>query len=215
MNATDVTVPITKLPLPSNQTESHDDDNGIETIKSYMTVAVVPLVIILLSITVALLSWAFSDRCFISIFMVLLSIINLFFAFVHVFAWNSPIMMTVPFFLASAAMGLLLQIVVGLARCVTSCLKYDEAYLSFSTFFTQYLRNETCGLAINHTILAVAALTTISTLPVVYFWVQFFIEQPAHAGAHSRFISVLLFLSIFSVQASCKCRAKNSEIIFL
>lgn len=135
MNTTDVTVPIAKLPLPSNQTESPDDDNGIETIKSYMTVAVVPLVIILLSITVALLSWAFSDRCFISIFMVLLSIINLFFAFVHVFAWNSPIMMTVPFFLASAAMGLLLQIVVGIARCVTSCLKYDEAYLSFSTFF--------------------------------------------------------------------------------
>ena len=115
----------TKLPPPPplpNNTESTSSDD-VETIKSYMTVAVVPLVIIVLSITVALLSWAFSDRCFIGIFMTLLSIINLFFAFVHVFAWNSPIMMTVPFFLASAAMGLLLQVAVGIARCVTSCLE--------------------------------------------------------------------------------------------
>ena len=106
----------------NNQTEAtHTDGQSGETLGTYMGVAAVPLIIIILAVTVAVLSWSYSDRCFISIFLVLMAVVNLFFAFVHMFAWNSPIMMSVPFFLLSAGLGLILQIAVGIARCFTSC----------------------------------------------------------------------------------------------
>ena len=106
----------------NNQTEAtHTDGQSGETLRMYMGVAAVPLIIIILAVTVAVLSWSYSDRCFISIFLVLMAVVNLFFAFVHMFAWNSPIMMSVPFFLLSAGLGLILQIAVGIARCFTSC----------------------------------------------------------------------------------------------
>ena len=103
----------------NNQTE--DTETNGESMGTYMGVAAVPLIIIVLAVTVAVLSWSYNDRCFISIFLVLMAVVNLFFAFIHMFAWNSPIMMSAPFFLLSAALGLLLQIAVGIVRCFTSC----------------------------------------------------------------------------------------------
>ena len=106
----------------NNQTEASETNGGSwESMGTYLGVAAVPLIIIVLAVTVAVLSWSYNDRCFISIFLVLMAVVNLFFAFVHMFAWNSPIMMSAPFFLLSAGLGLILQIAVGVARCFTSC----------------------------------------------------------------------------------------------
>jgi hypothetical protein len=115
-------------------------------------------------------------------------VIVLFYAFVHMFAWNSPIMAASFFFLAAAFLGFLGQIIQMCARCCLKlCVEGDKR---------KYVK---------HASTVTSVLSVLLFAPVNYYWISHLVEVGETEDARSwdgLGMNLVLFFSIVGVQIS-------------